>query len=440
MSELAHGILILDWGSRDTLSVARRIRELGVYSEVWACNDVRVARFLAGDISACGVVLGSGRGEHEISGAVDVGEFLALVTVPLLDLQMVGLQASDLEVKGGVSVSDAVLADFVRKDCGCAGTWNMADFLERSIAQIRAQVGKEGRVICGLSGGVDSSVVAAILHRAIGDRLTCVLVDHGLLREGEVELVRDVFEDHFGVDLRVVDARERFLEQLEGVEDPEEKRRRIGESFVRVFEQIARDVEGARFLAQGTLYPDVIESVHVLGKAATIKSHHNVGGLPADLNLSLVEPLRELFKDEVRALGRVLGLPAEMVDRHPFPGPGLGVRILGEVTAERLAVVRAADHIFIEALRREGLYHSVWQAFAVLLPVKSVGMVDGKRTYEEVIALRAVMSRDGMRADFSHLPMDFLGNVSSDIILNVRGVSRVVYDVSSKPPATIEWE
>ncbi len=435
MSELAHGILILDWGSRDTLSVARRIRELGVYSEVWACNDVRVARFMAGEISACGVVLGRARGEHEISGAVDVGEFLALVTVPLLDLQAVDFQSADQN-----AVSDDVLAEFVRKDCGCAGTWNMADFLERSIAQIRAQVGEEGRVICGLSGGVDSSVVAAILHRAIGDRLTCVLVDHGLLRQGEVELVRDVFEEHFGVDLRVVDARERFLEQLAGVEEPEEKRRRIGASFVRVFEEIARDVADARFLAQGTLYPDVIESVHVLGKAATIKSHHNVGGLPADMNMSLVEPLRELFKDEVRALGRVLGLPDAMVDRHPFPGPGLGVRILGEVTAERLAVVRAADHLFIEALRREGLYHAVWQAFAVLLPVKSVGMVDGKRTYEEVIALRAVMSRDGMQADFSHLPMEFLGNVSSDVILNVRGVSRVVYDVSSKPPATIEWE
>ncbi len=435
MSELAHGILILDWGSRDTLSVARRIRELGVYSEVWACNDVRIQRFLAGKIAACGVVLGRARGEHEISGAVDVGELLSLATVPLLDLQAVELQETEQ-----VAVSDEVLAGFVREDCGCAGSWNMADFLERSIAQIRAQVGDEGRVICGLSGGVDSSVVAAILHRAIGDRLTCVLVDHGLLRQGEVELVRDVFEQHFGVDLRVIDARERFLEQLAGVDEPEEKRRRIGESFVRVFEQVARDIEGARFLAQGTLYPDVIESVHVLGKAATIKSHHNVGGLPADMNMSLVEPLRELFKDEVRALGQVLGLPAEMIDRHPFPGPGLGVRILGEVTRERLEVVRAADHVFIEALRREGLYHSVWQAFAVLLPVKSVGMVDGKRTYEEVIALRAVMSRDGMQADFSHLPMEFLGKVSSDIILNVRGVSRVVYDVSSKPPATIEWE
>ncbi len=424
MGELVQGIVVLDWGRRDTLSVGRRIRELGVYSEVWACNDARVADLLGGKVSVRGIVLGGGRGMYEISGAVEVAAVLG-AGVPVLDLESQEIAAVD---------------DFVLKDCGCSGTWNMADFLERSLVQIRAQVGDDGRVICGLSGGVDSSVVAAMLHRAIGDRLTCVLVDHGLLRAGEVELVRDVFEGHFGVDLRVVDARERFLAQLAGVEDPEEKRRRIGESFVRVFEEIARDVAHARFLAQGTLYPDVVESVHVSGKAATIKSHHNVGGLPEDLNLELVEPLRELFKDEVRALGRVLGLPAEMVDRHPFPGPGLGVRILGEVTAERLEVVRAADEVFIQALRREGLYHSVWQAFAVLLPVKSVGMVDGKRTYEEVIALRAVMSKDGMQADFSHLPMDFLGRVSTQIIETVRGVSRVVYDVSSKPPATIEWE
>jgi GMP synthase (glutamine-hydrolysing) len=283
-------------------------------------------------------------------------------------------------------------------------------------------------------------VVAALLSRAIGRQLTCVFVDTGLLRAGERAQVDRLFRRHFDVDLRVVDAADRFLSGLVGVTDPEQKRRIIGEQFIRVFEEVAREVGDAEFLAQGTLYPDVIESVSVRGPSATIKTHHNVGGLPDDLGLALIEPLRELFKDEVRALGRALDLPQDFVGRHPFPGPGLAVRILGEVTPERIETVRAADRIFIEALREEDLYDQVWQAFAVLLPVRTVGVMGDQRTYDQVIALRAVTSRDGMTADRAHLPHAFLGRVADRIINTVEHVNRVVYDVSSKPPATIEWE
>ena len=324
--------------------------------------------------------------------------------------------------------------------CGIEGRWEVADLLEESTARIAARVADDERVICGLSGGVDSSVVAALLQRALGERLACVFVDTGLLRHREADLVREVFEEHFGVDLRVVDAREEFLEALDGVRDPERKRKVIGERFVRIFERQARQIPGARFLAQGTLYPDVIESVSVGGPSATIKSHHNVGGLPEQMDLELIEPLRELFKDEVRRLGRALGLPDHIVDRHPFPGPGLAIRILGEVTAERLERLRAADHIFISMLRDEGLYDEVWQAFAVLIPVRTVGVMGDRRTYDQLVALRAVTSTDGMTADRSHLPLDFLGRVSLRIINEVDGISRVTYDISGKPPATIEWE
>ncbi len=296
-------------------------------------------------------------------------------------------------------------------------------------------------MICGLSGGVDSSVAAALVHRAVGDRLTCIFVDTGLLRKGERESVERTFRRHLGMRLEVIDAADRFLERLGGVTEPEEKRRRIGELFIRVFEQAATDFgSGATFLVQGTLYPDVIESTSVRGPSAVIKTHHNVGGLPADMAFQLIEPLRELFKDEVRNVGRELGLPEELVGRHPFPGPGLAIRVLGEITKDRLDVLREADAIYLEEIHAAGLYDDIWQAFAVLLPVRSVGVMGDYRTYENVVALRAVTSRDGMTADWFPFPPDVLGRVSSRIINQVRGVNRVCYDISSKPPSTIEWE
>jgi GMP synthase (glutamine-hydrolysing) len=332
-----------------------------------------------------------------------------------------------------------LLGNFLFGVCDAAGDWSMASFVDEAVARIRAQV-ESGRVICGLSGGVDSSVAAALLHRAIGDNLTCIFVDNGLLRAGEREQVTVMFRDHFKIDLRVIDAEARFLAKLAGITDPETKRKRIGVEFIDVFEEQAKTIESARFLAQGTLYPDVIESVSFKGPSAVIKSHHNVGGLPERMKLALVEPLRELFKDEVRQLGLELGLPRHIVWRQPFPGPGLAVRCLGDLAKPRLDTLRAADAIVEEEIRAAGLYESIWQAFGVLLPVRSVGVMGDARTYEETLAVRAVHSRDGMTADWVQLPYDVLARISSRVINEVRGINRVVYDITSKPPGTIEWE
>jgi GMP synthase (glutamine-hydrolysing) len=333
-----------------------------------------------------------------------------------------------------------LIRNFVRKIAGLSGDWTMRAFREEEIQKIRAQVGK-GKVICGLSGGVDSAVAAVLIHEAIGDQLTCVFVDHGLLRLDEAKTVVDLFRHHYNIPLVHVDASKQFLGELEGVTDPEVKRKTIGRLFIEVFEQEAKKIGGADFLAQGTLYPDVIESVSFTGgPSVTIKSHHNVGGLPERMNMKLVEPLRELFKDEVRKLGRELGLPEIFVGRHPFPGPGLAIRCPGDITRDKLEILRKADAVYIDQIRKHGLYDDIWQAFAVLLPVKTVGVMGDGRTYDYVVGLRAVTSTDGMTADFYQFDMKFLGETATRIINEVKGVNRVVYDVTSKPPGTIEWE
>ena len=331
-----------------------------------------------------------------------------------------------------------LLSNFVLGICGCSGTWSPASFIETTVEELKAKIGDE-RVILGLSGGVDSSVAAMLLHKAIGPQLTCIFVNNGLLRKNEFD---EVLESYKGMGLNVigVDASERFYNDLKGVTDPEQKRKIIGRDFVEVFNAEAKKIENARWLAQGTIYPDVIESCSVKGPSATIKSHHNVGGLPKEMNLKIVEPLRLLFKDEVRRVGKAMDMDPRLLGRHPFPGPGLGIRILGEVTPEKVRILQEADAIFINGLREAGLYDQVWQAGVMLLPVQSVGVMGDERTYESCVALRAVISTDGMTADWVHLPYEFLANTSNEIINKVRGINRVVYDISSKPPATIEWE
>lgn len=333
-----------------------------------------------------------------------------------------------------------LLQNFVHNIAGIKPDWTMSAYREQAVEAIRKQVGK-GKVICALSGGVDSSVAALLAHEAVGDQLTCILVDHGLMRKDEAKQVVEMFREHYNLPLILVDASDRFISQLEGEVDPEKKRKTIGRLFIEVFEEEAKKLGGADFLVQGTLYPDVIESVSFTGgPSVTIKSHHNVGGLPERMKMQLVEPLRELFKDEVRVLGKELGLPDSFIGRHPFPGPGLAIRCPGGITREKLEILREADAIYLDEIRKAGLYDKIWQAFAVLLPVQTVGVMGDGRTYEFVCALRAVTSVDGMTADFYHYDMDFLGNAATRIINEVRGINRVVYDVTSKPPGTIEWE
>ncbi len=332
-----------------------------------------------------------------------------------------------------------IIRNFIFGICGCKSTWTMKSFISTAKREIRERVG-DRRVVCGISGGVDSAVTAVLVHEAVGDALTCIFVDNGVLREGEARKVEDTLKKHFHMNIRCVDTSERFLRRLKGVKDPERKRKIIGNEFIRVFEEEALKIKNVGFLAQGTLYPDVIESVSFKGPSATIKSHHNVGGLLKTMKLQLIEPLRELFKDEVRVLGKELGMPDEIVNRQPFPGPGLAIRCISDVTQQRLDILRKADLIVLEEIRAAGLYRKLWQAFAVLLPVKSVGVMGDERTYENVVAVRAVTSLDGMTADWAKMPYDVLGRISNRIINEIKGVNRVVYDITSKPPGTIEWE
>lgn len=395
-------IVIVDGGIPAVAqAVARQVRDLAVYCEVVPAR-ANVARATRG-----------------LRGVIAVGaDAVPLASVPTLS------------VDG--SVDEVALREFVLTTCGCRPGWTPAAMVDLAVAAVREQVGS-GRVLCALSGGVDSSVAAALVHRAVGDQLVCVFVDHGLLRKGEAEQVVQMFREQFQLQLVHVQAEERFLARLAGVTDPEEKRKRIGAEFIRVFEEEARKLGQIEFLLQGTIYPDVLES-------DTIKSHHNVGGLPDDMKLGLVEPLRMLFKDEVRAVGETLGLPASMVWRQPFPGPGLGIRIIGEVTAPRLALLREADAIVREEIAAAGLDRDVWQYFAVLTPIQSVGVRDGVRSYEHLVAVRAVTSRDATRADWARLPYELLDRMSTRICAEVPGVNRVVYDITGKPPGTIEWE
>ncbi len=408
-------IFVVDYGSSRAQQAAKEIRKLGVFSEIvppQALNEI-VRRRRPRGIVALGQMPETLPGRLEAEG------------IPLWPLQQ-------------SSFSRAELAGFLTERCKCSRDWNMDVFLDRAVAEVQKQVGS-GSAVCGLSGGVDSAVAAALVHRALGDRLTCIYVDHGFMRAGESEQVVRIFQKELGIPLIHVQAQDRFLTKLRGIEDPEEKRKRIGTEFIRVFEEEAARLNDAAYLVQGTLYPDVIESgAHASG--VFVKSHHNVGGLPENLGFELVEPLAVLFKDEVRVLAEKLALPDEIVWRHPFPGPGLAIRIIGEVTPERLAILRRADAIAMAEIRRAGLYREIWQAAVVLTNMRTVGVFQGERTYEYVAALRFVTSTDGMEADWSRVPHEVLAEISGRLMQEVRGINRVVYDISAKPPATIEWE
>ena len=507
-------ILVLDFGSQYTQLIARRIRELKVYSEIFPYNESikKIKTF-----SPKGIILSGGPSSVYDDYSPMIDKEIFNLGIPILGI-CYGMQLithlfngnvhpsdkreyglANLKIKGkdllfnnlpdsfkvwmshgdkidnlpenfttiaytdnspyaaianiklriwGVQFHPEVvhtdygkdiLSNFVFNICNCKDNWDIGSFLNDTIAQIRATVGRE-KVICGLSGGVDSSVVAVLLQRAIGEQLTCIFVNNGVLRKNEAEKVVKVFGDNFKINLDYIDAEDIFLHRLKGVTDPEKKRKIIGNTFIDIFEKEAKNLGDVKFLAQGTLYPDVIESVSFKGPSATIKSHHNVGGLPEKMKLKLIEPLRELFKDEVRELGLELGMPEDIIYRQPFPGPGLAIRIIGEVTKDRLNILRESDDIIVSEIKNAGLYRKIWQSFGVLLPIKTVGVMGDERTYENVLALRAVNSVDGMTADWVKLPYELLGKISNRIINEIKGVNRVVYDISSKPPATIEWE
>lgn len=428
--QLQEEILILDFGGRYSQELARAIREMQVFSRILPYNaDLAEIKKLnpAGIILAYRPEKGPAGENTAVIRRPDSGIFQ--LGIPVLEFQ-------PEEAEGGQG--EDLIRDFLFNVCQVKGSWNMEDFIKWQIEAIREQAGS-ARVISGLSGGVDSAVASALVHKAIGDQLTCIFVDHGLHRKGEVEEVRRTFGQDFKIPLIYVDARKRFLDKLAGVQDPEQKRKIIGEEFIRVFEEEAGKIGDASFLVQGTLYSDVIESVGE-GKGVKVKSHHNVGGLPEDMDLELIEPLRDLFKDEVRKLGELLGLPEDIVWRQPFPGPGLAVRIIGSIDEEKLAILREADAIFREEIRKAGLNREIWQYFAVLPDIKSVGVRDEQRTYAYPIILRAVTSTDAMTADWARIPHELLERISSRIISEVESVNRVVYDITSKPPGTIEWE
>lgn len=419
-------VLVIDFGSRKSQDVARMIRKQHVYSEVFSYTKVLEA---INEKSPKGIVLCEEGNADLVASLEKKAEELGipvLKTTEELDLDALNTSEAEQTVK-----------DFLFVRCGVQASWTMSAFVEKATDDIRKQVG-DGKVICGLSGGVDSAVTALLVHKAVGDQLTCIFVDHGLMRLGEPEEVVKTFRDRFNLNIVHVDASERFLALLEGVTDPEQKRKIIGTEFIRVFEEEAKKIGDAKFLAQGTIYPDVIESG--IDSKGTIKSHHNVGGLPEDMKLDLVEPLRLLFKDEVREVGLELGMPENLVYRHPFPGPGLAVRVIGEITKERLDILRQADAIYIDEIRKHGLYNEIWQAFCILTDTRTVGVSGGERTYAYMLGLRAVNSTDAMTAEWYPFPHDVLQKISSRILQEVPQVNRVVYDVSSKPPATIEWE
>ena len=430
-------IVILDLGSHENTVLARAIRALGVYSEIYP-HDITVEELKALP-NVKGIIINGGPNNVIDGVAIDVNPAIYTMGLPVM---AAGHDKAICTVKlpeftDDIEAIKEAVKSFVFDTCKAEANWNMTNFVNDQIELIKRQVGDK-KVLLALSGGVDSSVVAALLLKAIGDNLVCVHVNHGLMRKGESEDVVEVFSNQLKANLIYVDATDRFLNKLAGVADPEQKRKIIGGEFIRVFEEEARKLDGIDFLGQGTIYPDIVESGTKTAKM--VKSHHNVGGLPEDLKFELVEPLRQLFKDEVRRVGRELGMPEHLITRHPFPGPGLAVRILGDITREKVRILQDADDIFIQGLRDWGLYDKVWQAGVILLPVQSVGVMGDERTYERAVALRAVTSTDAMTADWAHLPYEFMGKVSNDIINKVKGVNRVTYDISSKPPATIEWE